>query len=246
MVIALLTDFDGSDGLGLVKGVIYSICPNAKIVDLYNNVEPYKVRSGAWILLQDYKYFPRGTIFYAVVDPGVGGSRRCIAVKTTNYYFVGPDNGLLFPAANEDGIEAVVKLPILPAASKTFHGRDVFAPAAAKLEKKAAIKQLGKVVDAKSLQQLKFVAENGNGEIVVVEHYGNIVTNISAAAGKTKYRVEIGSYKNNLNYHETYEGAKHGEFFIITGSRNTLEIAVKNGSAAAVVNAKMGDKIVIR
>ena len=113
MVIALLTDFDGSDGLGVVKGVIYSICQSAKIVDLYNNVEPFQVRSGAWILLQDYKYFPKCTIFYAVVDPGVGGSRRCIAIKTTNYYFVGPDNGLIYPAASKDGIEFVVELPIL-------------------------------------------------------------------------------------------------------------------------------------
>lgn len=250
MVIALLTDFDGSDGLGLVKGVIYSHCSDAKIVDLYNDVEPFQVRSGAWILLQGYKFFPKGTIFYAVVDPGVGGKRRCVAVKTGNYYFVGPDNGLVSPAASEDGIEAVVELPIPPSASKTFHGRDVFAPAAAKLEKGIAIEMLGKKVDKNSLRQLQFASGKGKGEIVVVEHYGNLVTSIPAAAATTakkrKYIVECGSYKNNLNYYETYEEAKDGELFIITSSRSTLELAVKNGSAAAVVKAKVGDNVTIK
>ena len=249
MVIALLTDFDGSDGLGLVKGVIYGICPDAKIVDLYNNVEPFQIRSGAWILLQDYKFFPKCTIFFAVVDPGVGGSRRCVAVKTKNYYFVGPDNGLIFSAANEDGIEIVVDIPIPETASKTFHGRDIFAPAAAKLENGISIEKLGKRVDAKSLQQLKFNVTTTEGEVVLIEHYGNTTTTIpltAKTAKKSDYSVVCGSYKNNLNYYETFEEAKEGELFMITGSRNTLEIAVKNGSAASLVKAKIGDKIVIR
>ena len=248
MVIALLTDFDGSDGLGLVKGVMLSICHDAKIVDLFNNVQPFQVRSGAWILLQDYKYFPKGTIFYAVVDPGVGGKRRCVAVKTMNYYFVGPDNGLIFPAASDDGIEAAVELPIPPSASKTFQGRDVFAPAAAKLERGIAIEKVGKKVDKNSLRQLQFMSGNGEGEVVGIEHYGNIITNITAtaAAKNKKLAVKVGSYENNLNYRETYEEAKEGELFIITGSRNTLELAAKSGSAAAVVNAKAGDKVAIK
>lgn len=248
MVIALLTDFDGSDGLGVVKGVIYGICPDAKIVDLYNNVEPFQVRSGAWILLQDYKHFPKGTIFYAVVDPGVGGSRRCLAIKTMNYCFVGPDNGLIYPAAAEDGVEKAVELPVPETASKTFHGRDVFAPAAARLEKGIPLQQLGKTVDAKSLRQLKFDNSGCEGEVVAVEHYGNIVTSIPATAAankKHKCAVEFGSYKNNLNYHETYEEAKDGELFVVTGSRKTLELAVRNGRAAAVVKAKVGSKVTI-
>ncbi len=248
MVIALLTDFDGSDGLGLVKGVIYSICPEAKIVDLYNNVQPFQVRSGAWILLQDFKYFPRDTIFYAVVDPGVGGIRRCIAVKTKNYYFVGPDNGLIYPAAADDGIETVVELPIPGTASKTFHGRDVFAPAAAKLEKGTKLESLGKAADNNSLQQLKFNSSETEGEVVAIEHYGNIVTNIlaTAAVKNKKLAVKAGGYKNNLNHHETYEQAKAGELFVITGSRGTLEISVRNGNAAAVTGAKVGDKVSAR
>lgn len=246
MVIAMLTDFDGSDGLGMVKGVVYTICPEAKIVDLYNNIEPFQVRSGAWILLKDYKYLPKGTVFYAVVDPGVGGRRRCVVVKTRNYYFVGPDNGLIFPAATDDGIEAVVDLPVPETASKTFHGRDVFAPAAAKLERGIPLRQLGKIVNAESLQQLKFNATESEGEVVVIEHYGNIVTTISKPQPrqrKASYKVECGSYKNNLNYHETFEEAVEGELFVITGSKNTLELAVKNGSAAAVTGVKVGNKI---
>ncbi|MEK6853808.1 MAG: SAM-dependent chlorinase/fluorinase, partial [Nanoarchaeota archaeon] len=247
MVIALLTDFDGSDGLGLVKGVILSTNPDAKIVDLYNNVEPFQVRSAAWILLQDYKFFPKGTIFYAVVDPGVGGRRRCIAVKTRNYCFVGPDNGLIYPAASDNGIETVVEIPVPETASKTFHGRDVFAPAAAKLEKGVKIEKLGMILDKNSVRQLQFTSGNGEGEVVVIEHYGNIITNITATAvvKNKKLAVKVGSYKNNLNYYETYEKAKEGELFVITGSRNTLELAVKKGKAAAVVKTKVGDRVKI-
>lgn len=249
MVIAMLTDFDGSDGLGLVKGVMLSICPDAKIVDLYNDVQPFQVRSGAWVLLQDYKYFPKGTIFYAVVDPGVGGRRSAVAVRTKNYFFVGPDNGLMFPATAADGVEAVVELPVPATASKTFHGRDVFAPAAAKLEKGISINELGSIIDKNSLHKLELRNTNGEGEVVIIEHYGNIVTTIKSLPQqqqqqrKNSYKVECGSYKNNLNYHETYEQAKDGELFVITGSRDTLELSVKNGSAAAVTGIRVGNEI---
>ena len=131
-------------------------------------------------------------------------------------------------------------------ASKTFHGRDVFAPAAAKLENGVAIEKLGKAVDKDSLQQLHFTSGNGEGEVVVIEHYGNIVTNIPAAAAKKKkFAVECGSYKNNLSYHETFEEAIEGELFVIAGSKNTLELAVKNGSSASVARAKVGDRVKI-
>ena len=118
-MIALLTDFHISDGLGLAKGVMKSVNPEADILDLYNFVAAFKVRSGAWVLLKDYKYFPKGTVFYCVVDPGVGTARKAVAIKTTNYFFVGPDNGLMFPAASEDKIERIVELDV-SSSSKTF------------------------------------------------------------------------------------------------------------------------------
>src|SRR3989344_5807694 len=110
-MIVILTDFGNSEYVGVMKGVIYSTNPNSKIVDLYNFVNPQNVKEGAWILYNNYKYFPKNTIFLCVVDPGVGSKRQCLAIKTKNYFFVGPDNGLMYKAATEDKLIAAVKLP---------------------------------------------------------------------------------------------------------------------------------------
>jgi len=240
-MIALLTDFHTSDGIGQVKGVMKSVNPNADIQDLYNFVAPFMIRSGAWVLLQGYKFFPKWTIFYCVVDPEVGGERKCIAIKTKNYFFVGPDNGLMYPAASEDGIKTIIELLIPQDAAKTFHGRDVFAPAAAKLDSGIKIEILGKGLQ--SLQKLSVRSSGGSGEIMLIEHYGNIVTNIPLGEKKSSYSVSCGSSKKNLNFHTTYSEASEGELFIIEGSRNTLELSVKQGSAASMLRCKVGDTV---
>jgi S-adenosylmethionine hydrolase len=126
-MIVLLTDFGESEYTGVMRGVIYSICPDAQVVDLTHSVPAQSIREGAWILLQSYKYFPKGTVFVSVVDPGVGTARDAVVVVTENYIHVGPDNGLLYPAAAEDGIERVYRILIDEGVSKTFHGRDIFA-----------------------------------------------------------------------------------------------------------------------
>jgi S-adenosylmethionine hydrolase len=130
-VIVLLTDFGESEYAGVMRGVIYSICPDAQIVDLTHLVPSQSIREGAWILLQSYKYFPKGTVFVSVVDPGVGTARDAVVVVTKNYIHIGPDNGLLYPVASDDGIERVYRILIDEGVSKTFHGRDIFAKAAA-------------------------------------------------------------------------------------------------------------------
>ncbi len=242
-MIALLTDFEYGDGLGVVKGVIKTINPKAEIVDLYNYVESYKVRSGAWLLLSDYKYFPKGTVFCCIVDPGVGGRRKAIAVKTANYSFVGPDNGLMCPAATADGIRKIVELPIPDGASKTFHGRDVFAPAAAKIDSGVRIEGLG--AEASQLQRLDVGSSGGCGEIVLIDHYGNITTNVGSS-GREGYGVSCGDFKKNLKFHSTYEEAGEGELFIIEGSRGTLELSVKQGSAAKEIKCSVGNKITMK
>ena len=109
-MIAILSDFGNSEYLGIMKGVIYSTAKNAKIVDLCNKVSSHQVKEGAWILLNSYKHFPKNTIFLCVVDPGVGSKRQSLAIKTKNYFFVGPDNGLMFPAANKDKIMKITKI----------------------------------------------------------------------------------------------------------------------------------------
>jgi len=242
-MIVLLTDFHTSDSLGVVKGVIKSINPKAEIMDFHNFVEPFNVKSAAWILFHDYKYFPRGTIFYCVVDPGVGSARKAVAVKTTNYFFVGPDNGLMFQATAEDGTEKIVQLDT-SSASKTFHGRDVFAPAVARLERREDISELGSSMSY--LEHLSTTSNNREGDVMLIEHYGNIVTNVKPLKNKSSYEVICNNFKKNLKFHQTYSEAASNELFVIVGSRDTLEISVKQGSAINMIAAKPGDKIIIR
>jgi S-adenosylmethionine hydrolase len=117
-----------------MKAVVYSIAHDAKIVDLCHSISPQKIIEASWILKNNYKYFPEGATFCCVVDPGVGTERKVIGVKTNSYYFVGPDNGLLWETLKEQGIIDIRQIPIPKDASRTFHGRDVFAKAAANID----------------------------------------------------------------------------------------------------------------
>ena len=242
-MIAILSDFGNSEYLGIIKGVICSIAKNARIVDLYNNVSAQEIREGAWILLNSYRYFPKKTVFLCVVDPGVGTGRRGIAIKTKNYFFVGPDNGLMFPAANEDKILEEIGLSKDKSTSKTFHGRDVFAKAAAKLENGISINKLG----AKTIirDKLNFYLKNRTGEIVRIDNFGDIITNLHHL-NKNSYSVKIKNIKKTLKFHETYTEANENGLFLIKGSSNTLEISIKNGNANKELNFAIGDKIEIK
>lgn len=241
-MIAILTDFENSEYLGIMKGVIYSICKNAKITELYNNVEPQNIRQGAWILLNSYKFFPKGTIFLCVVDPGVGSERNSLAVKTKDYFFIGPDNGLMYPAIADDKIEKAVKLSE-KGASLTFHGRDVFAKAAAILENKKNIEHLGEETTIK--EKLIFHLNKRNGEVVRIDCFGNIITNLLPLKAE-KYEITTGKIKKRLRFYKTYADAPDNELFLITGSSNTLEISLKNKRADEKLRLKPGDKIKIR
>ncbi len=237
-MIAILTDFGDSEYAGVVKGVIYSISKNAKVSDITNNVSPQNIREGAWILLTAYSYFPKGTVFLCVVDPSVGSRRKAIAIKTRNYFFVGPDNGLMFPSIVKDGFADAKELAVKNA-SKTFHGRDVFAKAAAKIEKDGWNGISGKKTKISS--QLRFYKKGRKGEIVRIDSFGNVITNLEHA-GKKKYNVSIGRKNFILDFFENYsEGEKKP--FLVECSSDTLEIAVKNGRAADSIKVNEGDKI---
>lgn len=240
-MIAILTDFGNSEYVGVMKGVIYSTNPNSKIVDLCNFVNPQNVKEGAWILYKNYKYFPKNTIFLCVVDPGVGSERQCLAIKTKNYFFVGPDNGLMCKATFEDQILTVVKLSTKNA-SLTFHGRDVFAKAAAQLEKGAKIGQLGEKTDVKS--KFDFYLKGREGEVVRVDNFGNIITNLSSF-NKKIYDVKTKNYNNKLDFYSTYGSAPSNKPFLIKGSSETLEITLKNADASKKLKMQVGDKIEI-
>jgi len=240
-MIVILTDFGHSEYLGVMKGVIYSIKKNTKIVDLSNFVTHHNIKEGAWILYKSYKHFPKNTIFLCVVDPGVGSRRQCLAVKTRNYFFVGPDNGLMYKAVFEDGFVAAVKLPIKNA-SMTFHGRDVFAKAAAMLEKGVRIDKLGKKITIKT--KLDFYLKGREGEVVRIDNFGNIITNLSSL-NKSSYKVKTRHFNQELSFYKTYDLGLQNKLFLIKGSSDTLEISIKNSKASKKLRLKVGDKIEI-
>jgi len=240
-MIALITDFGNSENTGVIKGVIYSINDNSKIIDLFHYINPHNIKEAAWILCKNYKFFPKKTVFLCIVDPGVGTKRQCIAVRTKNYYFVGPDNGLMYKAAEEDGIIEAVKLPV-ENASMTFHGRDIFARAAAKLEKGIRMNKLGKKSELKT--KLDFHLKGGKGEVVRIDNFGNIITNLPHL-NKKSYDVKSEKLSRKLRFYNTYHEAPDQELFLIKGSSDTLEISLKNASASKKLKLNVGDIIEI-
>jgi S-adenosylmethionine hydrolase len=240
-MIVLLTDFGDSEYVGVMKGVIYRYSTDAKIVDLCHTIQPQCIIEASWILKNNYKYFPKGAIFCCVVDPGVGTKRKALAIKTKDYYFVGPDNGLMWEALAEQKIIEVRQITVTADASRTFHGRDIFAKAAAQIEN-GNFESIGKKI--KTIKKLELYKKGRYGIVVRIDRFGNIITNL-ARQKKTTYCVKTTSGKYKVNLHMTYESAKKGELFLIEGSNNTLEISLKNGNANDHLCMKPGEKIKI-
>ena len=240
-MIVLLTDFGDSEYVGVMKGVIYRCTPDAKVVDLCHTIQPQCIIEGSWILKNNYKYFPKGAIFCCVVDPGVGTKRKAIAVKTKNYYFIGPDNGLMWEALKKQKIIEIRKIVVAANTSRTFHGRDVFAKAVAQIEN-GNFESIGKKI--KTIKKLELYKKGREGIVVRIDRFGNIITNL-ARQKKTTYCVETKKKKYKMNLHTTYETAREGEFFLIEGSNKTLEISLKNGSANEQLCMKTGERIKI-
>ncbi len=240
-MIVLLTDFGHSEYVGVMKGVIYNISGEAKIVDLCHNISPQNVIEASWILKNNYKYFPQDSVFCCVVDPGVGTERKAIAVKTEKYCFVGPDNGLLWETLQEQKIIEIRIIKISKNASHTFHGRDVFAKAAAEIDLDC-FESVG--VEIKEIKQLELFRSGNEGIIVRIDTFGNIITNISGLR-KDKYEVEIGRKQFKMNFYPNYVLAKDNELFLIEGSNNTLEISLKNSNANDILQVKTGQRVII-
>jgi S-adenosylmethionine hydrolase len=226
-MIVLLTDFGQSEYAGVMKGVIYSIAPDAKIVDLCHTVLPQNIVQASWLLKTNYKYFPQGAIFCCVIDPGVGTERKALAAKTEEYYFIGPDNGLLWETIKEEKIIEMKTLAVPEDASRTFHGRDVFAKAAAKIE-------LGNFDGTgertETIEKLELYQQGRKGLIVHIDRFGNIITNLPKI-GKQEYNIAVAGNKYTMQFYPNYETAKPDEPFLIEGSNKTLEISLRNGNA---------------
>ena len=247
-MIVLLTDFGRDPYVGVMKGIILSICPRAQLIDLTHHVTPQNIREGAWLLLANYAYFPKGSIFLAVIDPGVGTKRKALAIKTKVCYFIGPDNGLLYPASVKAGMVDVIEIDPPKGASFTFHGRDVFAPAAAKLAAGVPFYKLGKPGEPGI--KLNFHLAGREGEVVTIDWFGNVITNVPPLISRQSYAVKLmrgerSYFTLELPYYPAYALAPANDLFLITGSNGTLEISVKNRSAASTLPAQVGDRVTI-
>jgi S-adenosyl-L-methionine hydrolase (adenosine-forming) len=260
--IVTITDFGYRDHYaGVMKGVIASISPQASVIDLTHGIPPQQVLAGALVLRESMDFFPRRTIFLAVVDPGVGTDRKAIAVETkSGLRLVGPDNGLLWLAAERAGIKTIVELRSpryrLPKVSTSFHGRDIFAPAAAWLSRGVPMEQLGPRLQGITRLDLRApVAENQSelcGEIIYIDGFGNLITNISRTAferfarRRQQCRLSIRiKRRGSLALYEAYAEAPQGAPLAIFGSFDLLEIAVRDGNAAKHFNAALGASVSI-
>jgi S-adenosylmethionine hydrolase len=240
-MIVLLTDFGASEYVGVMKGVTYSVHAAARIVDLCHDIRPQSLVEAAWILKNNYRYFPKGSVFCCVVDPGVGTSRKAIAVKTEDYCFIAPDNGLLWESLRDQKVVAMRELAVPADASRTFHGRDVFAQAAARADA-GQFDALGKPIE--TMQEFALHQKGREGMVVRIDHFGNIVTNVPPL-DQSRYAVTIEDRQQTLPFFPTYDEAPPGTLFLITGSCNTLEISLKNASAHERLGATAGHRITI-
>jgi hypothetical protein len=240
-MIVLLTDFGQSEYVGVMKAVIYRVNGEAEIVDLCHEIGPQSVIEASWVLKNSYKYFPAGAIFCCVVDPGVGTVRNALAVRTTDYYFTGPDNGLLWETLREQEIVETRAIPIPENASRTFHGRDIFAKAAADIAL-GRFDTLGPAM--RDIEKLEFYRSAAVGIVVRIDRFGNVITNLPPE-DKEAYSVKVGEQQWKLKFYRTYQVAPDNELFLIEGSCNTLEISLKNGDANARLRLKTGQRIEI-
>ncbi len=254
-MITLTSDFGLKDPyVAEMKGVILTIKPDATLVDITHQIDKFNVRAAAFALVSAAPYFPDGTIHLAVVDPGVGTERRAIAIQTKKAFFVGPDNGVLVLAAQSQGIEHIYQLAnpkfIMPKVSSTFHGRDIFAPVAAYLEKGVRPAAFGPEIGDPVTPEFAKVSISGGsltGEILDVDGFGNVITNITqkdaaSMEGKT-VNVELADAKLKLTFEKAYVQAKPNEPILLVGSHGFLEIALNHASAAEKFRVKAGDKI---
>ncbi|MEM2910115.1 MAG: SAM-dependent chlorinase/fluorinase [Nitrososphaerota archaeon] len=259
-IITLTTDYGLEDPyVAEVKAKILSVAYDAYIVDIVHTVPSFDEKRGAFILLTATKHFPRGTVHVCVVDPRVGTERRGVIIVTKlGHVFVGPDTGLMWPAANAAGIVSIYeidqsKLP--PRISETFHGRDVFAYVAAKLAIGIKPTRLGKKVDYMTkIELFEPTLSDGwlSAELMHVDKFGNLITNVSKESltmlGPTteKYEVELGNRCYTLPLCKTYGEVPVGSMLMVFGGTDFLEIAVNRGNAAEVTKAKVGERIRIR
>lgn len=252
-IITLLTDFGLDDAyVGTMRGVILNINPHATIVDLCHQVRPQDIAAAAFLLGSSYRYFPAGTVHLAVVDPGVGSGRRAVAVETPRYLFVGPDNGVLSYVLAEEASFKAVSLTQprywLPRVSRTFHGRDIFAPVAAHLSLGVPLAELGEAIDELVTWPVPHPEKQADGSlrahIIYIDRFGNLITDAKEEdLPSQQIAVEVaGHIIEGLS--PSY--AAGSPILALIGSTGRLEIAVREGNAAQHLGLKVGDTLILR
>ena len=254
--ISLTTDFGIRNGfVGVLKGVIYKIAPETKIADISHTIAAQDIHEGAFALWRAYSFFPNKTVHVFVVDPGVGTQRRPLAAKIGTQFFVGPDNGFLTPII-EDAEREQIKMEFveldnpkyfLPKVSRTFHGRDIFAPVAAHLSNGLSLKNVGTPFTDPARIKLSRPEKTSNGftaHVTLIDIFGNITTDLPASAlqGQTDVLFRLrGAEVNGVV--ESYGHRSVGDLVAVVDSEYFIEIAVVNGNAAQKLGAQVGDVV---
>jgi hypothetical protein len=250
-IITLVTDFGTNDGyVGAIKGVIKRINPQVEIVDITHDIEPFNILGAAFTLNNFYGYFPQNTIHLVVVDPGVGSKRQPLLIKTENFYFVGPDNGIFSFVLQNESINEIINLSNdkyhLSKSSSTFHARDIFAPVAAYLSLGVVVKEFG--APAKECIKLVIPQPQSSkkgivGEIIHIDNFGNLITNIDANSIKAS-RIMIEIKKKKINrISKSYFDIPEKKIGAVVGSSNLLEISINQGNASQILKANIGTPI---
>ncbi len=257
-VYTLTTDFGPGEYVGAMKGVLLSLDPGATIIDLDNSIRAQDIRHGAYVMLTATPHFPFA-VHIGVVDPGVGTSRRAIVAVCEGAFLVGPDNGLLVPAARRLGLKEVREIKnrklLAKEVSSTFHGRDVFAPVAAHLMTGTKVKEVGPVI--RDFVDLDFgspaaVKDGYEGTVITNDRFGNIITNLPRTLVEKRWqlggklRLSLGGYEANLPFVPTYGDVERGEFLATFSSSGFLEIARREGNAAFQLHITPGLPVTVR
>lgn len=256
-LITLTTDFGGSDHFtGAMKGVILSIAPRARIVDITHHIAPFEVASASFAIGEAWRYFPKGTVHVVVVDPGVGSARRPILVEAEGHWFVAPDNGVLsmiYDSAPHK-VRVISNTGLMrKEVSRTFHGRDIFAPAAAHLVRKIPAARFGKMIHDyvrwQAVRPVEIEPGRWSGTILHIDRFGNVVTNFHIGEfpgiGAKAIELRIGS-KRVRRFVAAYSEANKGQLVVIAGSSGYLEIAANQARAAEMLGCGAGAAVELR
>lgn len=255
--ISLLTDFGLQDNfVGVIKAVILKINPRVEIIDLCHQLKPQDIFEAGFLLKGSFRYFPKGTVHLVVVDPGVGSQRKKIVVKTRDYYFVAPDNGVLWPALADEQIQKIIEITnekyFLKPLSYTFHGRDIFAPVVAHLSLGKSIEVFGKRLN--SIKQLNLptarrMKDKLTGEVIYIDRFGNLITNINKDefrnfVANSNFKIYIAGQELN-KISRSYQEAEKNSPLAIFSSFGNLEISVREANARQFLSADKGTPIQI-